>query len=1193
MTGKASDIAQPGGFRRDHVIANLPVGDTVVPTYVQKSFLTSIGATGLLQSAYCGFVNDTLHLGDEQSESEELIPLFNSLDTIHAVKSETSPRGASVKKTIFTIFKSFIGSGILFLPKGFQNGGMLFSIVGLCVSAALSTFCMLRLVECSSVLLRSRNHHNISYGIVGEKAFGNLGRRAVNVSLVLSQIGFCCSYLIFVEKNIGEVLLHAFNVGSSTTTSSWTLILLQIPLYTPLAWVRRLEYFAATSLFADVLIVFGLVYILTYILSYPLMLYPVINVLESNLFPYQRIKGFWRWKKNAFRFALVCLTAVIGYFGKDERLKFDQSSPTSGAPKANEAMDPRSTYMELAALDKQLRDLLRANPLDLQAANALRRRLTDAATRLVDAQPAFAAAKEVEQALWKPCFYRRIEDFRRRIRKYAAAAQADRNVREHFARVSSEFQQFLTEAAGFYAHLRDVFASWLQHNGQGAKDEDVTRCRQSLHRCYVFLGDLARYRELHSQKTKKNFAAAEALYHRALAVLPENGNPHNQLAVLATYVEAETVAVYRYCRSLLTSQPFTTAEENLALLFERSRQRPLAAPITFTSSSPSSKEKSAFLKSYLHRLTRMHGILFALSSQRGSPTASSGRGSSSEAVTPVYPRDMEAVLFKDMRTLLHAGVVGDALLLKIVVTNLFSIIRASDSRLQSAPLEDALRLSIRTITSVMEFLLDSLDIKPNAGANGKAPKDSALLALRLAGPVTVFCDYLKLHPDMLEQLEQLLVHRQKKLYSDVATNDQGAEADQFASTFLATLAKLVNHARIRELYAPLVASVNQQYANEAPSAVREQQSLLKESLELRGFAPLEQAGTASTWQTSSTGANSAPQVAPLADDEAEKIRAWKLYHFARYLCDGYEGDPLLFCGASGQFTTSPVVGNGGSQQNNGTTETFGSFNLGALSSNNPKNQLQQQTHPQGNFASAYRADTGVDDDDNFDDEVIVFQPSPALRGMTGNQPAKQHGGLMAHESSALDTLSSGGAFSLRAPSPISPAEEHASANSLNTAFGAVGNGSIGSSLGYPSFNTFNDAGNFSSQSLLSGWGNSTSNITNGSMLSENLGLGMRFGSNSSLEAGFTMPYGEANGAQPPSFGNRLGQSQPFAPMIDLAAVERESALYQQRTSSLSAFMGSSAPSTQTETQDPSPPRMPKRPPPGFGTASIGGGQQRL
>ncbi|KAG7393153.1 hypothetical protein PHYPSEUDO_012489 [Phytophthora pseudosyringae] len=429
--GKASDITQPGGFRRDHVIANLPAGSTVVPTYVQNSFLASIGPSSLVQSTYRGFANDTMHLGDEYSENEELIPLFSSLDTFHTTKSETSTRGASVKKTIFTIFKSFIGSGILFLPKGFQNGGMLFSIVGICVSAALSTFCMLRLVECSSVLLQSRNHHNVSYGVVGEQAFGAMGRRAVNLSLVLSQIGFCCSYLIFVEKNIGEVLLHAFNLQSSTTTSSWTLILLQIPLYTPLAWVRRLEYFALTSLFADVLIVFGLVYILSYtvktlesaapgestwqyfnsenwamflgvavycfegvglvlptydsmddqikhkfpailswcvvcilaicilfastvyaafgqntqsvvtlnlpsssestgtmavqltyslalVLSYPLMLYPVINILESKLFPYKQVKGFWRWKKNGFRFALVCLTAVIGYFGKEE-----------------------------------------------------------------------------------------------------------------------------------------------------------------------------------------------------------------------------------------------------------------------------------------------------------------------------------------------------------------------------------------------------------------------------------------------------------------------------------------------------------------------------------------------------------------------------------------------------------------------------------------------------------------------------------------------------------------------------------------------------------------------------------------------------------------------------------------------------------------------------------------------------------
>jgi hypothetical protein len=836
------------------------------------------------------------------------------------------------------------------------------------------------------------------------------------------------------------------------------------------------------------------------------------------------------------------------------------------------------------ALDKQLRDQLRADPRNAQAANLLRRRLSDAATRLADAQPSFAAHKEVEQALWKPCFYRRIEDFRRRIRKYAAAAQADRNVREHFARVSSEFQQFLTDAAGFYAHLRDVYASWLQRSGQEGDKDAVASCRQSLHRCYVFLGDLARYRELHNQKARKNFAAAEALYYRALAVLPENGNPHNQLAVLATYVEAETVAVYRYCRSLLTAQPFSTAEENLALLFERSRQRPLAAPITFASSSPSSKEKSAFLKSYLHRLTRMHGILFALSSSRGS----SDRGSSSAVATPVYPRDMEAVLFKDMRTLLHAGVVGDALLLKVVVTNVFCILRASDSRSPSAPLEDALRLSIRTVTGVMAFLLDNLDAK--ASANGKPVKDLALLAFRLAGPVTVFLDYLELHPEMLEQLEQLLVLRQKKLFSDVAANSQAAGADQFASAFLETLAKLVNHSRIRELYAPLVASAGPLSANETPSAVREQQHLLKESLELRGFTPLEQDGAASMWPDEwalQTSATDASPVAPLADAEAAQVRAWKLYHFARYLCDGYEGNPLLFCGASGQFSTSPVAGKGGSRQDNGSSEAFASLNLGFLSSESSK----QQRQPQEGFANGYSAGTGADEDDDFDDEVIVFQPSPALRGMSGHQPTKQPGGYLASAPSPLDTMASAGAFSLRAPSPLSPPEDQgrASASSQSNAFG----GSFGSSLGYPSFNTFHDASSFSSQSLLSGWGNSTSSSdTNSGMLGGGLGLGMRFGGSNGLDARFMPPAATSAGAggmQGLGFANRVGEPQPFAAMTDLAAVERESALYQQRSSSLSAFLGS-APASQTETLDPSPPRMPSRPPPGF--AAAGGQQQQ-
>jgi protein SMG7 len=42
-----------------------------------------------------------------------------------------------------------------------------------------------------------------------------------------------------------------------------------------------------------------------------------------------------------------------------------------------------------------------------------------------------------------------------------------------------------------------------------------------------------------------------------------------QLAVLATYVSDELLAVYRYFRSLAVETPFLTARDNLILLFEK------------------------------------------------------------------------------------------------------------------------------------------------------------------------------------------------------------------------------------------------------------------------------------------------------------------------------------------------------------------------------------------------------------------------------------------------------------------------------------------------------------------------------------------------------------------------------------------------------------------------------------------------
>ena len=78
------------------------------------------------------------------------------------------------------------------------------------------------------------------------------------------------------------------------------------------------------------------------------------------------------------------------------------------------------------------------------------------------------------------------------------------------------------------------------------------------------------------------------------------GNPHNQLAVLATYQNDEYEAIYRYFRSLSVSKPFISARENLILLFEKNRKSLLNLRI----------EKEHRLNNFLLEFVRAHGILF-------------------------------------------------------------------------------------------------------------------------------------------------------------------------------------------------------------------------------------------------------------------------------------------------------------------------------------------------------------------------------------------------------------------------------------------------------------------------------------------------------------------------------------------------------------------------------------------------------
>lgn len=158
-------------------------------------------------------------------------------------------------RTVGAIVKSFIGSGILFLPKAFEDGGLVASIVVMIAMALLTQVTILRLVECRQKVVGSYAH-------VGFQAAGRWAEASVNIALVLSQAGFCCVYIAFIARNVLQLL----NVHSCWAPGEylWVLVLLQFPILAPLSWIRRIKTFGITNVLANAFIGLGLFGILLY-----------------------------------------------------------------------------------------------------------------------------------------------------------------------------------------------------------------------------------------------------------------------------------------------------------------------------------------------------------------------------------------------------------------------------------------------------------------------------------------------------------------------------------------------------------------------------------------------------------------------------------------------------------------------------------------------------------------------------------------------------------------------------------------------------------------------------------------------------------------------------------------------------------------------------------------------------------------
>lgn len=255
----ASEQLLPGGFRREFIQRTkapiLARRVTITRNFVEfLDLYGSFAGEDLADSDDDEAISDGEDEEDSEQQPSERRPLLARRKSSKVSKSGD----ASTTKTFFTLLKAFIGTGIMFLPKAFNNGGILFSSMCL-VSISLISMLAFHL------LLRCRKQYGGGYGEIGNAIGGSRMRGIILASITLSQLGFVCAGLVFVAQNLYSfVVAVSKHADGSSPLSIRVLILLQLIIIVPLAFIRNISKLGPAALLADVFIMIGLVYIYWY-----------------------------------------------------------------------------------------------------------------------------------------------------------------------------------------------------------------------------------------------------------------------------------------------------------------------------------------------------------------------------------------------------------------------------------------------------------------------------------------------------------------------------------------------------------------------------------------------------------------------------------------------------------------------------------------------------------------------------------------------------------------------------------------------------------------------------------------------------------------------------------------------------------------------------------------------------------------
>ncbi|XP_043991279.1 protein SMG7 isoform X1 [Gambusia affinis] len=230
-----------------------------------------------------------------------------------------------------------------------------------------------------------------------------------------------------------------------------------------------------------------------------------------------------------------------------------------------------------------------------------RQALQDLYQKMLVTDLEYALDKKVEQDLWNHAFKNQITTLQ---------SQAKNRANPNRSEVQANLSLFLEAASGFYTQLLQelctvfnvdlpcrVRSSQLgiisnrQGGGGGAiVTPQPSSCSYICQHCLVHLGDIARYRNQTSQ--------AESYYRHAAQLVPSNGQPYNQLAILASSKGDHLTTIFYYCRSIAVKFPFPAASTNL--------QKALSKALESRDDVKTKWSVSDFIKAFI----RFHGHVY-------------------------------------------------------------------------------------------------------------------------------------------------------------------------------------------------------------------------------------------------------------------------------------------------------------------------------------------------------------------------------------------------------------------------------------------------------------------------------------------------------------------------------------------------------------------------------------------------------